>query len=239
MNYLKKLFAFSEKPIVVRTFLIGITITSWVGCYQKKTAATAFTASEAPLQRLLNGNERFAHFHPIHPDEDLQHLQDAAKGQHPFSVMVTCSDSRISPELIFDQGIGDLFVIRTAGNIMSGVEIGSVEYAVEHLGVKLIVIMGHKNCGAVKAFIEGGILPGHIKDIIDSLTLEAEIIALPINDINRLDDCIKANVLHGIRQLETQSTIIKEKIEKKELQIIGATYNLNDLKVTIIKEKNT
>jgi len=116
------------------------------------------------------------------------------------------------------------------------VEIGSIEYAVEHLGVKLIVVMGHENCGAVKAFIEGGEAPSHIKDIIDSLKKEAEIKAIPITDSNRLDDCVKANVLHGIKQLQTQSTIIQDKLGKGELQIVGARYDLDDFKITIIKQ---
>lgn len=208
----------------------------WTGCHQnKKTPLITDAAHQTPLQRLLDGNDRFSHLHPIHPDEDLQHLQDAAREQHPFAVVVCCSDSRISPELIFDQGVGDLFVIRTAGNIIGGLEMGSIEYAVEHLGTKLIVIMGHENCGAVKAFIEEGEAPGHIKDIVDSLKQEAEIRAIPVTDRNRLADCINANVLHGIRQLHTQSTIIKENLNK-ELRIAGANYDLDDFKVAIIKQ---
>lgn len=193
-------------------------------------------ATETTLERLLHGNERFFHLQPVHPDEDSVRLHDAAIAQHPVAVVVCCSDSRVSPELIFDEGIGDLFVVRTAGNIMGGLEIGSIEYAVEHLNVQLIVVMGHENCGAVKAFVEGGIAPGHVKDITDSLQQEDEIKAVPVNNSNRLDDCVKANVLHGIKQLYTQSGIIREKTAKKALQIVGARYDLNDLKVSIIKQ---
>jgi carbonic anhydrase len=194
------------------------------------------TADTNFLQKLIDGNNRFASLKSVHPDADLQHMNDAAKAQHPFAVVVCCSDSRLSPELIFDQGIGDLFVIRTAGNIISNIEMGSIEYAVEHLEAKLIVVMGHENCGAVKAFVEGGEAPGHIKDIVDSLKEEAEIKNVPIADVNRLDDCVRANVMHGVQQLQTQSLIIKEKLEKQALQIVGARYDLHDFKVAIIKQ---
>lgn len=228
--------SYYKLPIVKVVISFSLLVV-WMGCHQNPSKKVLTNApTETTLQRLLKGNERFSFLKPIHPDEDMKRLQDAAKEQHPFAVVVCCSDSRVSPELVFDQGVGDLFVIRTAGNIIGGVEIGSIEYAVEHLGVKLIVVMGHENCGAVKAFIEGGEAPSHIKDIIDSLKQEAEIKAIPITDSNRLDDCVKANVLHGIKQLQTQSTIIQEKIENKELQVVGARYDLDDLKVTIIKQ---
>ena len=225
------------KILFVKALIFLAVQLVWMGCREiERTPKTNGAALQTPFEKLFEGNNRFSHLHPIHPDEDLQHLRDAAKEQHPFAVVVCCSDSRVSPELIFDQGVGDIFVIRTAGNIIGGVEIGSVEYAVEHLGVKLIVIMGHENCGAVKAFAESGEAPGHIKDIVDSLKQEAEIKAISINDINRLDNCVKANVLHVINQLQTQSTIINKKLEKKELQILGARYDLDDLKVTIVKQ---
>lgn len=196
----------------------------------------AASKEENPLQRLLNGNERFSHLKSTHPHEDLRRLKELSEEQHPFAVVVCCSDSRVSPEIIFDQGMGDLFVIRTAGNIIGSIEMGSIEYAVEHLGVKLVLLMGHEKCGAVKAFVAGGEAPGHIKDIVDSLKNEAEIIAIPASDKNRLDDCVTANVLHGIKQLHTQSNILAEKIEKKELAIIGVRYDLDDFKIVAVKQ---
>jgi len=206
-------------------------ISALYSCTNPTNHSGAADAAGAPLERLLAGNERFNHFTSVHPDEDLKHRLQEAEKQHPFAVVLTCSDSRVAPELIFDQGIGDLFVIRTAGNIIGGVELGSIEYAVEHLGVRLLVVMGHENCGAVKAFVEGGKAPGHIQDIIDSLNQEQEIRSIPLTDSHRLDHCITANVQHGMRQLLSQSPLIREKAEKKELQIIGMKYNLHDFKV--------
>ena len=204
-----------------------------MSCKQRNLSAEA--TLQTSLQKLTAGNSRFSHHHPVHPDEDIKRMVAISKEQHPFAAVICCSDSRVPPELLFDQGFGDLFVIRTAGNIIGGVELGSIEYAVEHLGVKLIIVMGHENCGAVKAFIGGGEAPGHIKEIVDSLKNEEEIIQIPVTDINRLDDCVIANVWHGVKELKTASAIIREKVEKKELQIVAARYDLDDFKVTLLK----
>ncbi|HJV19712.1 MAG TPA: carbonic anhydrase [Sediminibacterium sp.] len=189
-----------------------------------------------PLKVLMEGNMRFAEMKPVHPDEDVYRLRSVTREQHPFAVIVSCSDSRVSPELIFDQGIGDLFTIRTAGNIIGNVGLGSIEYAVEHLQVKFILILGHERCGAVDAFVQGDNAPGHIRDIIDSLKAEMEIKAIPYKNPNRLDDCVKANVEHGIRQLTTQSEMIREKIQRNELRIVGGRYDLDNLKVELIHQ---
>lgn len=191
-----------------------------------------------PLEKLLQGNDRFARMQSTHPHADMASLKNAARGQHPIAVVLSCSDSRVSPELVFDQGIGDLFVIRTAGNIISGIETGSIEYAVEHLHVPLILIMGHENCGAVKAYVEGGEAHGHITEIIDSLAQEAEIKNVPSTDNNRVDKCVVANVLHGIKQLQLQSPLIREKVQQRELMIAGARYDLDDLTVKLIATSN-
>jgi len=192
--------------------------------------------SENPVKQLLDGNNRFVSMHARHPHETRERVKEIAEGQHPFAAVICCSDSRVPPEVVFDQGLGDLFVVRTAGNLMGGLEIGSIEYAVEHLGVKQVVVMGHKECGAIRAFAEGGEVPGHIKDIVDSIKSEKEIQLIPVNDKNLLDDCIRANILHGIHQLKQQSSIIAEKIRKGELQICGACYDIRRGLVELVKE---
>lgn len=215
--------------------LISLLLLLFASCYQMSAPPAAHAAREADaITRLTDGNKRFSNLKPTHPDADLKHLVIASEAQHPFAAIVCCSDSRVPPELIFDQGIGDLFVIRTAGNVIGGVELGSIEYAVEHLGVKLVVVMGHENCGAIKAFVAGGHNRGHIKDIVDSIAHEAEIVAVPNGDVNRVDDCVIANVAHGVKQLRTNSEIIAEFIERKELQVVGARYDLHNYKVDII-----
>lgn len=192
--------------------------------------------SEGPLTDLLEGNQRFASHHATHPHSSGERMKSLEAGQHPPIAVICCSDSRVPPEIIFDQGLGDMFVVRTAGNLMGGLEIGSIEYAVEHLGVQQILVMGHRECGAVKAFIEGGTAPGHIRDIVDSIRAEQEIKQVPENDKNLLNDCIQANILHGIHQLKKQSELINEKIRAGKLKINGACYELSEGKVTIISE---
>jgi carbonic anhydrase len=222
---------------IILPVLLFITIII-AGCknHSASSLISPVAPSPASLQKLMDGNSRFAHWQPIHPDESRQRVIEISRAQYPFAVVIACSDSRVSPELIFDQGLGDLFVIRTAGNLIGGLEIGSVEYAVEHLGVDLIVVLGHQQCGAVKAFVGGGEVHGHIKDIIDSLKNEKEISNVSLNDKNRLDDCIRANILHGIHQLKEQSAIIKEKLDSKQLQIRACYYDLEKGIVSIVKE---
>jgi len=122
-----------------------------------------------PLEILKIGNQRFVKGYPIHPDETLERIRELKKGQHPFAVVVGCSDSRIPPELIFDQGLGDIFTIRTAGNVIGDYELGSVEYAVEHLHCKLVIVLGHENCGAIQAFVSSDNQrhEDHIQTIVD------------------------------------------------------------------------
>ncbi len=215
-------------------FILVLLFSAFSLSCQNEPQPTSATKTD-PLEKLLEGNKRFASYHPIHPDETATRLKEISREQHPFAAIVCCSDSRVPPELLFDQGLGDVFVIRTAGNIISGVELGSIEYAVEHLGVKLVMVLGHERCGAVKAFVEGGEAPGHIKDIVDSIKGEVEIKTIAKDDKNRLEDCVKANVLHGVHQLETQSQILKEKEHKHELQIVGARYDLDEGKVSLVK----
>ena len=127
-----------------------LLISMFSACKQKQEKDQVNTL--APLDKLKAGNEKFVSGHPVHPDETLDRIRELKKGQNPFVVVVSCSDSRLPPELIFDQGLGDVFSIRTAGNIIGEYELGSIEYAIEHLHCKLIVVLGHENCGAIEIF---------------------------------------------------------------------------------------
>lgn len=190
----------------------------------------------SPLERLMAGNKRFMAGHPVHPDETLQRIRDLKKGQDPFAIIVGCSDSRVPPELIFDQGLGDIFSIRTAGNIIGDYELGSIEYAVEHLGCKLIVVLGHENCGAIKAFIEDPEIANqhdHIKNIIDYLRAENEEQSLSEADKHQVDKAVRANILHGVHLLQNSLPVLKPLIDKKEVTVVGAYYDLDNGEVVI------
>lgn len=189
----------------------------------------------SPLQKLEEGNKRFASGKPTHPDETLERLRELKKGQHPFAVVVSCSDSRVPAELVFDQGLGDIFSIRTAGNVMGDYELGSIEYAVEHLDCKLIVVMGHQSCGAVKAFIDSKghyDHADHIKKIVEYIESEKEENDLANEHKLSLDNAVNANIQHGVKFLKTAEPILKESYDQKKITIIGALYNIETGKVT-------
>lgn len=194
----------------------------------------------SPLQKLEDGNSRFASGKPAHPDETIERIRELKKGQHPFVIVVSCSDSRVPAELVFDQGLGDIFSIRTAGNVIGDYELGSLEYAVEHLDCKLIVIMGHKDCGAIKAFINSKghyDHSDHIKKIIEYIKNEKEEKELVSNHKLFLDKAINANIEHAVKFLKTAEPILNESYNQKKITIIGALYDVESGRVTFDKEK--
>jgi carbonic anhydrase len=195
--------------------------------------------SKSPLEKLMDGNKRFMAGHPIHPDETLARIRDLKKGQNPFAVVMSCSDSRVPPELIFDQGLGDIFSVRTAGNVIGDYELGSIEYAVEHLGCKLIVVMGHENCGAIQAFIENPDTHkhlNHIENIIEYIAKEDEEKDLPEADKHQVDKAVRANILHGVHYIKNSVPILKPLIDQKKVTVIGAYYDLDKGEVVIIEK---
>jgi carbonic anhydrase len=205
-------------------------------CFQSKSPLSDRDA----LMRLLEGNRRFMEGHPVHPDQTLERIRELKKGQHPFAVVVSCSDSRVPPELIFDQGLGDIFSVRTAGNVIGDYELGSIEYAVEHLGCQLVVVLGHEQCGAVSAFLQhdSGSHHDHIESILHYLESEPEERALPDSLKHNLDAAIRANILHGVHLLRTSEPVLRPLVEAKKLTIIGALYQIETGKVVILDSSN-
>jgi len=189
----------------------------------------------APIDKLKAGNERFVSGSPVHPHETLDRIRELKKGQNPFAIIVSCSDSRIPPELIFDQGLGDIFSIRTAGNVIGDYELGSIEYAAEHLHCKLIVVMGHENCGAIQAFAtsENGTHHethlDHIQNLVQYLAAEDEMKI--ITDKSNIDTLVNANVKHGVSFLMSSMPVLKTMVDNNEIEIIGAYYDLDSGKV--------
>jgi carbonic anhydrase len=184
------------------------------------------------LQKLTEGNKRFVDSKSIHPNQTLARRNEVLKGQNPFAVIVGCSDSRIPPEIIFDQGIGDLFIIRTAGNIVDDVALGSIEYAVDHLGTPLVVIFGHGKCGAVTAVVQGGEAHGHIGSIVKIIAPAVEkakaqcgdlIYNATITNIGLVADTVKAS-----------KPIITKALEQGKVKIVGAYYDIESGKVEFI-----
>lgn len=215
----------------MRTFYLFL-IASLLSCHENTNVA--YDQNAAPLDKLKSGNDRFMNGHSIHPDESLERIKQIKKEQHPFVTIVSCSDSRIPPELIFDQGLGDVFTIRTAGNVIGDYELGSVEYAVEHLECKLIVVLGHESCGAIQAFLSSGNErhKDHIQNIIDYLSKEQEQKAILDSLASNPDLAVRANIQHGVTLLKNSTPILKSMYESKKVKIIGAYYDLDNGKVT-------
>ncbi len=225
-----------------RSLMSLILITLIFSCQHKSTDQhLEEVPRENLLEILLKGNQRFADDHPLHPDQTLERLRELSVGQHPVAAIVSCSDSRVPPELVFDQGLGDLFVIRNAGNIVGDYEIGSLEYAIEHLEVPLIIILGHTKCGAIGAFVDHDHDHSHhyseyIQKIIDFIDAEEEEKALPRDIPDFYEKAIEANVLHGIHELKNKLPHVNELIAKNKLKLVGAIYDIDSGRVRLVEE---
>ena len=179
-------------------------------------------------QLLMAGNKRFTAGKPLSKDLSFTRRSDLLKnGQHPFAVILSCSDSRVPPELLFDQALGDLFVVRVAGNIVTQVELGSVEYAVEHLKAPLVVVLGHEECGAVTAAVQGGETHGSIEAIIEKIKPAVEgARAMGTTDKDLIEASTDLNIKNSLKEL-MKSPIIKEGVKAKEVKLLGVKYDLD------------
>jgi len=196
------------------------------------TASPALSADQA-LARLLAGNARFTAHIPRHPNESAARRHELVSGQRPFAVILGCSDSRVSPELLFDEGLGDLFVIRVAGNIVDDAVLGSIEYAVEHLETKLVVVLGHEKCGAVSAAVEGGIAPGHLKALVAAI--RPSVLATASSPGDRIHNCVVDNVRRVARMIRESHPVLEEAGHAGGVRVIAADYELDTGKVRLLE----
>ena len=188
---------------------------------------------DSVLAWLKSGNNLF-----VHGEFNLQGIDSSlrielSKAQHPKAVILTCSDSRVSPELIFDKGLGDLFVIRVAGNISDDAVVGSIEYAVQHLHTPLVVVMGHKNCGAIAAAVADQQKPNEINNHIRILTdkIEQAVAAVKLNESDATQKALLSNIIFTVSSLDESRPVLSEAVKKGELKIVGAVYDLSSGKV--------
>lgn len=196
------------------------------------SAAVHAPDAEEALHRLIEGNHRFVEGHAAHPDQSSERRIALTQGQHPFAIVLTCSDSRVAPEIYFDQGLGDLFVIRNAGNILDDHVLGSIEYAAEHLHAPLIVVVGHAKCGAVSAAVAGGSVPGHIHSIVESIAPAVAETRGVQGD--KLDPTVRANALRVAKFLNHSEPILKPAAEHGHLKVVAAYYDLATGKIEIL-----
>lgn len=185
---------------------------------------------------LVEGNRRYAADAAVNCNQNYDRRHEVVAGQQPFAMVLGCADSRVPPEVIFDQGLGDLFTVRIAGNVADANAIGSLEYAVLNLGSSLIVVLGHEKCGAVIATVEavekGISAPGHIGSIVDDIKPAVQ--PLVGKPGYMLDAAIRANIKAVARSLSSKSSILAQHISSGKLMIKGAHYSLSDGRVDAV-----
>lgn len=218
------------KKFLVMIFAVSILFSgSSVGAFANEGAG--ISANEA-IKKLQEGNARFSHMHLKHPDVSKKRVHELEAAQHPFVAMLSCSDSRVSPELIFDQGLGDIFEIRNAGNVLDDQVLGSVEYALVHLGVKLVVVMGHENCGAVTAANSSK----HEDKYIESLTrfIKPSLEKAKTQEGDLLDNASKNNAIAAAKGMIEQNPVIADYVKNRGVKVVAAYYCLHTGKVEIL-----
>jgi carbonic anhydrase len=180
---------------------------------------------QVALNKLKEGNKRFVSGQSIKPRQDAKRIKEVSTGQNPFAIIVGCSDSRVPNEIIFDQGLGDLFIVRTAGQVSTYASWGSIEFAEEVLGANLIVVLGHTKCGAVNAAVTLPEVPGHIITLINSIKPAVER-AKQKDASHLLEASIKENVLMQVEQLKGLEPVLAKRVKEGTIKIIGALYDL-------------
>lgn len=198
---------------------------------QPAQAAAAPNNPNAALKKLMAGNQRFVQHQPIYPDQTAARLQEVAQSQSPFATVLTCADSRVPVEILFDQGIGDIFDVRVAGNIATPAVLGSIEYAVELLGTPLLMVLGHERCGAVTAAVQNEPLPGDIGTFVDAILPALEGVDQQSGDA--VDNAVAANVAYQIKQLQ-RSALIQARVRSRKLKVVGGRYDLDTGTVTML-----
>lgn len=183
------------------------------------------------LRALMEGNQRFISRKPKKINQGFERLGAVAKTQKPFAAILSCADSRVPSEIIFDRGFGDLFVCRVAGNVVTPEEMGSLEFGSLILGTKVIIVMGHARCGAVDATIKGAQVPGQIGSLIEAIKPGVEKSKGKSGD--SLENAIKANVLVQVENLKS-SPVISQLIQENKLKVVGGYYDLDTGKVSLV-----
>ncbi len=229
---------------VTGTAAAGLLLASEGGAQTPTAGTAAPPIQEGPsgdeaLRLLLDGNGRFVGGRSMRSCRAPDDFNATAEGQTPIAAIVACADSRVSPEILFDQGVGDLFVVRVAGNVVAGagdIVKGSIEYAVLELGVPLLVVLGHSNCGAVKAAMKhvdaSDALPGAIAGLV--ALIKPAVLKSKREPGDKLDNAIRANVDAGVTRLRTTEPIVAKAVTQGTVQVVGATYDLRTGKVTVL-----
>lgn len=226
----RTLLKFGAAAVGTGTLTAGISPKS-AGSQTPTTASKDITPDRA-LQMLMDGNERFVNRKTQNStNRDINRIKQVSQTQTPFASILGCADSRVPSEIIFDQGFGDLFVCRVAGNIATPEEIGSLEFGTAILNSKVIMVMGHKRCGAVAAAIKGGQVPGQIGSLIAAI--KPALKTATVRPGNQLEDVVKANVILQVQTLN-KSPVISGLTQENKLKVVGSYYDLDTGIVSLV-----
>lgn len=209
-----------------------------IGVTMQVEAQTRGAAKDGPTPEqartwLAEGNERFVEGKRTRPNQTALHRNNVANSQRPFAVVVGCSDSRVVPEMVFDRGIGDLFVVRVAGQVVEPHALGSVEYAVKHLKTPLVVVLGHERCGAVRAAVEGKVNEGSIPGLAAAIKPAVDRVRDREGDL--IDNAVREQVRSTVDRVKRDSPILGRGVKQKTLRVVGAYYDLDTGKVSFIQ----
>jgi carbonic anhydrase len=213
-----------------RQFCQWLGLGSIAALSQGDPALAETISPEGALQKLLAGNARFVSQRRLYPDQSLERVLAVAQSQQPFAALLSCADSRVSPEILFDTGIGDLFDVRLAGNVVTPESLGSLEYAVVVLKTKLIMVLGHERCGAVTAAMAQETVPGAIGSLVTAIA--PAIVGLRGGDL--LEQAVVANIRYQVGLIRARSPLLAERLGRGELRLVGARYDLDTGRVTIL-----
>jgi carbonic anhydrase len=203
------------------------------GAAQMQRAAGPGIDGAAALDMLMAGNRRFAGALSVHPDQSPNRRFTVSMGQHPFATVLTCADSRVPPEVVFDQGLGDLFTVRVAGNIVDDAVLGSIEYAALHLNTRLVLVLGHERCGAVEAALRAEGAEGHVGSLVSAIRPAIESSREERGDA--LDNAVRANVRLVASQIRNSQPVLAGLIARGTLRVAGARYDLETGIVDLVK----
>jgi carbonic anhydrase len=217
----------------MKEYLIAVLLVA-VGSILCSYKFAEVPSPEQALQKLKEGNARFISGKSIRPNQDMERVKLVAEGQKPFAIIVGCSDSRVPNEIIFDQGLGDLFIVRTAGQVSSYASWGSMEFAHAVLGAKLIVVLGHTKCGAVAAACKVPDVPGHIVTLINAIKPAAEEAKKHAGD--EVENAVKINVAMQVNQLKSLEPVMSKAVKNNQLKVVGAVYDLHTGKVEFLAD---
>jgi carbonic anhydrase len=220
------------KVLLASCLVVGVGACSSAPTGHSRASALQTPTSEQALQALIDGNARYAADRPVNARAHSARRAEIAASQRPLAVIVACADSRVGPELVFDQDLGDIFVVRSAGNVVDDVQLGSIEYAVEHLHAPLIVVVGHERCGAVMAAVKGGEAPGHLGAFLRPIQPAVQSTEGQAGD--RVDNVVRANVMNVVRQISGTDPVIAEHVREGKVRVVGARYDLDTGRIDIL-----